>query len=152
MKYIFKINIYTDGDFYLPYVPVGMKFDGDYRYEFKKEYNDIDKAIKDILKICTFIKKETYSSRNYVREAWFECIDEFMTRVKAVNNTQHNLFIEERMYGNYEGTEISFYTEDDYVNCGFFVTDEEYKLIKDNHNDITKEMIKEAVLGLFRSK
>lgn len=40
MKYIFEINIFTDGDFGLPFVPAGMKYDGEYNYSFRKEYTN----------------------------------------------------------------------------------------------------------------
>lgn len=150
MKYIFKINICTDGDFSFPYVPRGMTFNGHENYEFDESFDDKNKAIKNILDICAFLKEQMYTSRDYVRESWNKCIDEFTKQLKESDNTEHNK-ISTYMYGNYDGTEISFYTEDDYIKCEFYATDEEIELIKNNHEGITNEMIKEVVLDLFRN-
>ena len=149
MKYVFEIKIYTDGDFGFPYVPKGMTFDGDYGYELRKEYKDRERAIKDILTICGFLKEQINTRRNYVKEYWSECVTNFVKRLEESNNIHE--YITECMSGNYDGTEISFYTEDDYVEFGFYVSDEEMELIKNNHEKVTNEMIKKAVLDLFRS-
>ena len=75
MRYILKINICTDGDFGFRFVPRGMKFDED--YTLKKEYNDKDTAIKDIVNICEFLKEQIHTNKDYVREAFNECVDGF---------------------------------------------------------------------------
>ena len=150
MKYIFKISICTDGDFGFSYVPRGMTFDGDERYEFKKSYDDRNIAIEDVFNICRFLKEQMNTSRKHIKEYWDESINEFVKELKFSENTEYEE-VRKYMYGNYDGTEFSFYTENEYVNCGFYATDEEIELIKNNHDGITNEMIKEVVLDLFRN-
>lgn len=150
MKYIFKIDIYTDGDFGFPYVPIGMTFDGDYRYYFKKTYDNKESAIENVLEICKFLKENVHSFRDWVKEDVVKCINEFIDYVKD-SKKHSNFYISREMYGNYDGTNFMFYTEDDYVDCGFCVTEEEMELIKNSKKGITNEMIKEAVLDLFRN-
>lgn len=148
MKYVFEIKIYTDGDFSFPYVPKGMTFDGDYRYELRKEYKDKERAIDDIEDICGFLFYRIKTNRDYLKRYWHECLTNFRDRLEASDNIHE--CITECMSGNYDGTEISFYTEDDYVEFGFYVSDEEMELIKNNHEKVTSEMIKKAVLDLFK--
>lgn len=150
MKYIFKIDIYTDGDFNFPYVPRGMIFDDCYRYEFKKSYDNKKDAIKDILEICSFLRKNVHSYKEYKKESIYKCIDSFVEKIKDVEEDFDHGAIREYMYGNYDGTEFLLYTEDDYITCGFYASDEEIELFK-NHEGITNEMVKKAVLDLFRN-
>lgn len=149
MKYIFEINIYTDADFGFQYVPRGMEYDGSLRYNLIKTYNNRDEAMKDILDICSFLKETVHSHKTWVKESWREHVDSFSDKLKNSNKTKHEE-VEECMYGNYDGTFLLFRTEDDYINCGFYATEEEIELIKSNHEGITNAMIKEAVLNLFR--
>ena len=151
MKYVFKFDIYTDGDFGFPYGPVGMTYDECFRYEFKRSYDDKDKAFKSVLEICSFLKENVRSSREYKKECFYECIDSFVEKVKDGEEDFDHDVIVEYMWGNYDGTEISLYTEDDYIKCGFYASDEEIELFKNNYKGITNEMIKEAVLDLFRN-
>ena len=150
MKYVFKIDIYTDGDFGFPYVPRGMSCDDGYRYTLEKSYIKEDKAIDDVRAICAYLKEQIHTSRDYVKESWDRCVDEFIKQIDEFDKNEHRTLYS-CMYGNYEGTEISFYTEDDYITCGFYATDEEIELFK-NHEGVTNEMVKEAVLNLFRNK
>ena len=149
MKYVFEIKIYTDGDFGFPYVPKGMTFDGDYRYELRKEYKDRERAMEDIEDICGFLLYGIKTNRDYVKKHWHDCLMNFADRLEASNDV-HECIVE-CMSGNYDGTEISFYTEDDYVEFGFYVSDEEKELIVDNKKYVTNEMIKEVVLDLFKN-
>lgn len=149
MKYIFEINIYTDGDFYLPFVPTGMKYDGDYEYTFKKYYRDRDEAIKDIVDICTFLKENMLTSRNYVRDTWNARISSFL---KKLNKSSQGAYerVEEYMFGNYEGTEFIFYVEAEKFQCDFCLTDEEAEIIKSNKRLVTIGDVKKAILELYK--
>lgn len=147
MRYIFKINICTDGDFDFRFVPRGMKFDAG--YTFKKEYNDKDTAIKDIADICEFLKEQIYTNKDYVREAFNECVDGFMHKI-CKPNTATNIDIYEYMSGKYDETKFVFYAEEQYIDCGFYVTDEEYAMIKASNKSVTNKMFKEAYLALFK--
>jgi hypothetical protein len=84
MKYIFEINLYTDGDYALPFVPCGMKYDGDYEYTFKKCYTDRDVAIDDVSKICVFLKENIRTSRDYVKESWDRHIDQYIAKLNEM--------------------------------------------------------------------
>ena len=149
MNYVFKIKIYTDGDFSLPYVPRGMTYNDCYQYKFKKSYRNIDKAIEDVLEICSYLKDNMHTSRDYVKEYWDRCIDDFVEQLNAFDKNKHEK-IYSYMSGNYDGTKFSFYSKDDYVKCNFYASDEELKMIKENRNGVTNAMIKEAVMNLFR--
>lgn len=148
MKYVFEIEVRTDGDFSLEFVPVGMRHD-DYEYSFRREYNDRDIAVEDINSICSFLKSHMHSHRDYVKEMWNNTIDKF---IKSVKNSEPNLleYVSEWMSGNYDGTEFRFYTEEQYLEFGFCATDEEIEIIK-NNKSITNEMIKEAIVDLYRN-
>lgn len=151
MKYTFKINVYTDGDFYLQFVPCGMSYDSSYRYTFTKSYQNRDMAIEEINNICSVLKDQIKTSKYHVREDWNKCIDNFVKNLKESNETEFKT-VTTYMSGNYDGTEFVFYAEPQYINCGFYVTDEEYEMIKENRNGVTTDMIKKAVLKLFKSK
>lgn len=151
MKYVFKINIYTDGDFSFPYTPKEMIYDGSYQYEFKKTYKDKIHAIEDILEICEFLKEHVSSHRDWVKEYVITCINNFIVYVKESKQTNSSFYASEQMYGNYDGTVFEFYTEEDYIRLGFHVTEEEHQLIKENKNEISSDMIKEVVLNLFKN-
>lgn len=149
MKYIFKININTDGDFSLPFVPDGMVY-GDYGdYTFEKHYNDRDKAVEDVLKICAFLKEHMHTHRDYLKEMWNNHIDNFVKNIKTSNAAEYE-HIEECIYGNYEGTEFVFFSKEVYFDSGFYVTDEELEILKRNVNNVTRDTIKQAVLALFK--
>lgn len=149
MKYIFEININTDGDFYLPFVPCGMKYDGCERYTFEKSYRDRNVAIENIVNICAFLKEEMDTRRDYVKESWDIHIDSFVKRLKTSSESVYER-VEEYMSGNYEGTEFIFRVEAQKFNCSFNVTDEEFEMIHNNDNRVTIGMVKEAVLALFK--
>ena len=149
MKYIFEINVCTDGDFCLPFIPRGMKYDENGDYAFKKAYNNREQAIEDIIDICGFLKGYMYTSRDYVKELWNDCINNFIKRIEASDGSVDER-IEEYIGGNYEGTEFIFYAEPQRLRCDFAVTDEEHKMIKNNDNEVTSDMIKDVVLALFR--
>lgn len=151
MKYTFEINVYTDGDFYLQFVPCGMSYDGSYRYTFAKSYKNRDMAIEEISSICSFLKEQMKTSRDYVKENWNKCIDNFVKNLKESNEAEFRT-VTECMSGNHDGTEFIFCAEPQYINCGFYVTDEEYEIIKENSNGVTTDTIKKAVIELFKSK
>lgn len=151
MKYIFEINVYTDGDFSLPFVPRGMRYDENYSYSFQESYNDREIAIKSILRICEFLKENMYTSREYVKESWNRCIDNFIEGIKNSDSTSLYERVSEEISGNYDGTEFIFEAQEQYINCGFCVNDEEYALIKQNKINVTNEMIKETVMALFKN-
>lgn len=148
MKYVFEIEVRTDGDFSLEFVPVGMRHD-DESYSFRREYNDREIAIEDINSICSFLKSHMHTHRDYVKEMWNNTIDEFIKYLKESVESDHE-YVSELMSGNYDGTEFRFYTKEQYVKVGFYATDEEIELIKSNKK-VTDEMIKEVILDLYRN-
>jgi tryptophan-rich sensory protein len=102
MKYIFKINVKTDGDFCFPFVPAGMNYDGEYEYKFEKSYKDRDIAIKDIIYICNsfFITYHLYhkvinqNDGSYQRLIIFLVTNYvFASLFPFVFFTLHNLFL-----------------------------------------------------------
>lgn len=147
MKYVFNVKVNTDGDFSLPFVPSGMEYDGDCEYRFERSYYDRDNAIEDIINICEFLKEHILTCRDYVRTDWNYYIDRFVEKLKNSKEGLHER-VEEYIGGNYDGTEFIFHVEKEYLNCGFFVTDEEYSIIKNNHR-VTNSMVKAAVMTLF---
>lgn len=149
MDYIFKINISTDGDFAFPYTPRSMEFDGCEDYELEKSYGDRDSAIKDITNICAFLKDQMHTSREYVRKDFNKMIDDFVKRLYESDDTAYT-FISEHMYGNYDGTEITFQVQPHKYNLSLKLTDEEYALIRKNEKLVTIEQVKNAVLALFK--
>lgn len=149
MKYEFKIDFYTDGDFSFSYIPREMIYDGDYTYTLNKVYSNRDEAIENVLEICAFLKENAYTHKDYLADWWNACIDEFTRKLKASDSVPHER-IEINKYGNQE-LKISFNSTEDYITCGFYATDEEIKLFRDNRDGITNEMVKEAILNLFRN-
>lgn len=149
MKYVLEISINTDGDFTFPFVPRGMEYYSDCSYNFSKTYNDINKAKEDVKTICTFLRGNMGTDRDYVREQFYGCVDEFISKVDSYGGSSKNEVVASYMSGNYDGTVFEFYSEEQWVDCGFHVSEEEYQMIKGSKN-VTQEIIKEAVLNLFR--
>ena len=149
MRYIFEVNVYTDGDFGFQFVPRGMEFDGDCGYTLEKSYEDRDRAIKDITNICAFLKEQMDTDRDWVKEMFDRCVDDFVKRLYQSNKSEYKR-VEEYMSGNYDGTKFIFRAEAQYIPCSFHVTDEEYAMMKASDKLVTNGMIKEAVLALFR--
>lgn len=150
MTYIFKININTDGDFCLPFVPRGMNYEDDYIYTFKKVYTKRDLAVEDVIDICSFLKENIFTSRDLMKERWDQCIDNFIKSLKESTNTLDE-YVEECMGGNYEGTEFIFCAEPYCAHYRFYLTDEERELIQNNKDNVTVEMLKEALLTVYRN-
>lgn len=149
MEYIFEVNIYTDGDFCFPFVPCGMDCYSDETYRLKKFYENRDKAIEDIVNICDFLKDQMHTSRYYIHELWNECIDNFIERLYASIETEHEI-VEKCLGGNYDGTEFIFQVLPHHYYCDFRINDEEYKMVKRNVNGVTSGMIKEAIMALYK--
>lgn len=151
MKYIFKVNILTDGDFYFPYVPCGMDYyyTNEAFYSMEKVYNDRESAIKDIADICAFLKKQINTSKDYVKEMFNEHIDKFIKRIYETDNTV-NTCVDEYMSGNYDGTEFSFRVQPNIYNFKLHLTDEEYELIRKNKHLVSIGEVKDVILSLFK--
>lgn len=149
MKYIFEINIFTDGDFGIPFVPAGMKYDGEYNYSFRKEYTNRNIAIESAIEICTFLKDYMETSRDNVKESWNSRINSFIRRLKESTESVHER-VESYMGGNYEGTEWIFRAEPLSFDFSINVTDEEYRLIRSNRS-IGYSEIKKAILELYNN-
>lgn len=147
MQYVFHINIQTDRDFNFSFVPNGMRQFQDGSYSLEKTYIDKEKAVKDALNICAFLKDHICTKRDYVKEEWHQCVDEFMDRL--CTNSDHE-YVGAFMGGNYAETEISFRSVKGRCSFDFSVTDEELELINKNENDVTLGMIKKAVLALYK--
>ena len=148
MKYIFEVNIETDGDFRLPFIPCGMKYDGYSKYAFCKSYTDRKQAIDDIIKICTFLKENMQTHKDYIKSMWDRHVDCFVEKLSK-SSESINEIVEEYMNGNYDGTEWIFHSESRMFEFSFPVTDEEFDRIRRNDNHIIRSDIKNAVLALF---
>ena len=149
MKYNFKVTIHTDGDFNFPFVPCGMKDDGYEFYMLDKDYKDRSEAIKDILSICAFLKEQMQTGREYVRDYWNKTVDCFMNRLQA-SEARIGEYVYACMDGNYYGTEFTFKAIPHTYQFEFMLTDEEYELIRKNVNNINMDMVRNAVMALFK--
>ena len=155
MKYKLKINLYTDGDFGFDYVPTGtVRYECGPEYIYEYEYDDRKSAIENTKRICNFFRENirTNDSKIYVKYNIRECIDTFLERIMEFEGSDKNIHvnIHEYVHGNYDGTEFSFESTDDYISCGFYVSDEEQEIITKNIHLVSNDMIKEAVLNVFR--
>lgn len=149
MEYHFNITIHTDGDFHFPFVPSGMKDDGYEFYMLDKSYQDRSEAIKDIVSICTFLKEQMFTYKDYVRDQFNRCINTFLDRLCSSNGTEHE-YIDEYMNGNYDGTEFVFKSIPHSFKFELRLTDEEYELIHKTKKDVSMGMLHDAVLALFK--
>lgn len=148
MKYIFKINIQTDGDFGFQFVPIGMTQESYGWFSFERTYTDRVKAIEDVEEVCRFLRENIHTSRDSMVERWHTCIDNFLD---SLRNSEASIeeYVEENIYGNYDGTEFIFRAAPNVVNFKFDVTDEEYARILDHRINVKQEKVKAAILALY---
>ena len=148
MEYILEININTDGDFYFPYIPCGMEFfDGSGIYHLQKSYKDRDTAIEDISEICSFLKAQMRTDREWVQTDFNTRIDLFaqrLTELSPINNC-----ISECMVGNYDETYFEFSVRPQRYIIELNLTDEEHELIRSGSKFVSIGDIKSAVLACF---
>ena len=148
MKYIFTINIQTDGDFGFQFVPRGMTQESCDWFKFERTYTDRAKAIEDVEEVCRFLRENIRTNRDSMVETWHTCIDNFLTSLRN-SEASNDEYVEENIYGNYDGTEFLFRAAPNVVNFKFDVTDEEYARILDHRINVMREQIKAAVLALY---
>ena len=147
MNYILDINISTDGDFWFPFVPRGMEYcESSQQYELGKTYTDLTAAITDITRICTFLKEQVQTNREWVKKDFIACVDNFSRHI--INNTD-STYIHEYMDGNYFGTEFTFSVNLNRRNFSLTLSDEELEIIRKNEKAVTAEQIKDAVVALY---
>ena len=159
MEYIFKLDFITDGDFSFEFVPRGMKYDGYEGYQLEKEYTVYNNAVKDIKKICEFLKNNI-TGKDYVVENVRTHLDTFINSIdKNTDERISDIFPKDKifhvntsMYGNYEGTEFTFCAVPKKVTFDFNLTEEEEKLFNKNAHEVTFGDVKRAVMELFRDK
>lgn len=155
MKYRFTINIYSDDDFCLYFVPRGMEYDDDNStYSFEEEYVNKDICKVDVLEICKLLKQHFFSSRYYVEESFMTCINKFIEDVECgIDDLRSDYLhsLSSAVWGNYD---IEFKLEyiPERFHCDFELTDEELQIIKKNKNNVTDEMVKTAVMALYQEK
>lgn len=150
MKYRFTINIYADNDFGIYFVPRGMEYDDDNdTYSYEKEYVNKDTCKVDVLEICELLKQHFFSSRYYVEESFMNCINKFIEDVECRIDDSDFGHTQSSVWGNYD---IEFKLEriPERLLCNFNLTDEELNIIKKNKNNVTDEMVKAAVMGLYQ--
>lgn len=147
MNYTFEINIQTDGDFILSFIPHGMQYDEE-DYYLSKDYKDRETAINDIINICKFLKDQIRTHKDYIKSDWDYLIDSFIKSLQESNEDVDEC-IEEGIYGNYD-IEFMFYAVKQYFNCGFYVNDEELEILK--NDKVTEEMVKSTILNLYTSE
>jgi hypothetical protein len=148
MKYIFKINMQTDGDFGFRFVPIGMTQESYGWFSFERTYTDRFKAIEDVEEVCRFLRENIRANRDSVVEMWHTHIDNFLN---SLRNSEASIdeYVEENIYGNYDGTEFLFRAAPNVVNFKFDVTDEEYARILDHRINVKQDKVKAAVLALY---
>ena len=148
MKYIFTINIQTDGDFGFQFVPMGMTQESCDWFSFERTYTDRAKAIEDVEDVCRFLRENIRTNRDSMVETWHTCIDNFLN---SLRNSEASIdeYVEENIYGNYDGTEFLFRAAPNVVNLKFDVTDEEYARILDHRINVKQEKVKAAILALY---
>ena len=148
MKYIFTINIQTDGDFGFQFVPRGMEQENCDWFKFERIYIDRADAIEDVEEVCRFLRENIHTSRDSMVETWHTCIDNFLNSLRN-SEASINEYVEENIYGNYDGTEFLFRAAPNVVNFKFDVTDEEYARILDHRINVKQEKVKAAILALY---
>lgn len=148
MKYIFTINIQTDGDFGFQFVPRGMEQESCDWFKFERTYTDRAKAIEDVEEVCRFLRENIHTHRDSMVETWHTCIDNFLNSLRN-SEASNDEYVEENIYGNYDGTEFLFRAAPNVVNLKFDVTDEEYARIMDHRINVKPEKVKAAILALY---
>lgn len=156
MRYIFEMDLHPDGDFGFPFlIPCGLIWNNEKeKYSFKKEYSNRKTAVKEVNKICTYLKDNVHG-RDYVVDGVRLMFEEFLNELNS-NTSNENLSIEneyvhEEMSGNYDGTEITFYSEPEYY-YDLPWTDEELDIIINSKNSPTQKDLKQAILNLYKEK
>ena len=148
MKYIFTINIQTDGDFGFQFVPRGMEQESCDWFKFERTYTNRAKAIEDVEEVCRFLRENICTCRDSMVKTWHTCIDNFLN---SLRNSEASIdeYVEENICGNYDGTEFLFRAAPNVVNLKFDVTDEEYTRIMDHRINVKPEKVKAAILALY---
>lgn len=148
MEYTFEITINTDGDFYFPYMPCDMEYyPASGQYSLNKTYDDKTEAIKDITRICAFLKEQMDTGKDWAKEEFNECVDSFVRQVCGDNSST---YITKYMSGNYDGTEFTFNVIPNMYSFSLALTDEEWELIRKNKKLVSLGQVKDAVLALFK--
>ena len=80
-----------------------------------------------------------------------EFLNELNSNTSNENLSIENEYVHEEMSGNYDGTEITFYSEPEYY-YDLPWTDEELDIIINSKNSPTQKDLKQAILNLYKEK
>lgn len=147
-KFRFTLEFRTDGDFGIDFMPIGTYYDGNEHYKYSAEYDNKRTAERCIQNILGRIKSDIYGKAPVVDEVE-AIIDEFLN--EFINVNEQMPYIEKRMYGNQDGTYISFSRVDEVANFCLRCTDEEYALFDTNPNGVTNGEVKKTLMNLFNT-
>jgi hypothetical protein len=120
-------------------------------YSFTKSYEDKVEAVKDITNICTFLKEQMDTERDWVREMFNDSVDIFVRDLHEADITS-DTYIYEGMSGNYCGTDFIFRVKPCEYSFTLSLTDEEFELIHKSIGLVTRGQIKDAVMALFKEE
>lgn len=141
MRYELNINLYTDGDYGLKFIPCDMRWD-DEEYTLRKEFSNSDKAVKETLEICEFIKNHVHGR---AADSIKYCIDLFTDKLKSTEITPFTE-IYECAGGNYDGTYFEFRAIPEIRTMNLYMSDETAKIFdswdRDDLTDAIMELIK----------
>lgn len=156
MRYIFEMDLHTDGDFGFPFlVPCGLIWNDDEgKYSFKKIYSNRKTAVKEVNEICSYLKDNVHGI-DYVVDGVRLMFEKFLNELNS-NTSNENLSIEneyvyEEMSGNQDGTVITFHSEPEYY-YDLPWTDEELDIIFKSNKFPTQKDLKQAILNLYKEK
>ena len=108
--------------------------------------NGTGKTVR-VLALCTPDKEAEAKAAG----ADYVGLDEFIEKMYKLNDPTSDEIVSSTMSGNYGETEFYFYAKTEPVTIKIYdVTYEERELIKRNMNKVTSEMLKEALLNLYR--
>lgn len=154
MRYIFEMDLHTDGDFGFPFlIPCGLIWNNEKeKYSFKKEYSNRKTAVKEVNEICTYLKDNVHGI-NYVVDRVRLMFEEFLKELNSNTSNENpsieNEYVYEEMSGNQ--TEITFYSEPEYY-YDLPWTDEELDIIINSKKSPTQKDLKQAILNLYKEK
>lgn len=141
MRYELNINLYTDGDYGLKFIPRDMRWD-DGEYTLRKEFSNGDKAVKETLEICEFIKNHIHGRADSIKC----CIDLFIHKLKSTEITPFTE-IYKCVGGNYDGTYFEFRAIPEIRTINLHMSDETAEMF-DNWD--TKELTN-AIIELIKN-
>lgn len=137
--FVVYFKFYTDGDFGFPYVPRGMKYDGDYEYELKREFNSKSDAIDYAVKTADYLSMNVVGNKYQVEELR-QKLYRFEEACLANRNENVSLIASEYMSGNYDGTVFCVEQKMNRWYFDFPVNDTQNILVNEHAQELREEL------------